>query len=295
MRRPGKIVMSVRSSGLSLSLLLCFGLTTSAEAQDALPPGLTFERGLVLVKDLATITLADHFVYLQQADARRIVEQHWGSLPDDGILGLILPVYEGTPHDAWGVVISFTDDGHIEDDDADDIDWDEMLAELKESEAEVNEERKRLGMETLTLIGWTTPPHYEKETKRIYWGKTLQVGNAPLRTVNSDIRVLGRTGALTLSAVGVEPDLPVLEAAMTTLLPHVQFVDGKRYDQFDSDLDSVAAYGIGALVAGKVAAKIGLLAKLGVILLAGKKLILFAVIGIGAFLAKRFGKKKDVV
>ncbi len=58
--------------------------------------------------------------------------------------------------------------------------------------------------------------------------------------------------------------------------PHYEFDQGKRYDHFDVSIDKVAVYGIGALIAGKVAAKAGLLAggllllkEFGVLLLAG--------------------------
>ena len=44
-------------------------------------------------------------------------------------------------------------------------------------------------------------------------------------------------------------------------------------------------------IPAKVAAKAGLLAKLGAILVAGKKFVIFIVIGIAAFLKRIFGRK----
>jgi uncharacterized membrane-anchored protein len=38
------------------------------------------------------------------------------------------------------------------------------------------------------------------------------------------------------------------------------FADGSKYEQFDPDIDEVAAWTIGGLVAGKVLAKAGILA-----------------------------------
>ncbi len=64
----------------------------------------------------------------------------------------------------------------------------------------------------------------------------------------------------------------------------VAFEEGSRYVDFDPDVDQVAAYGIGALVAGKLAAKAGLLAKFAPLLLGLKKfgiVIIAGVIGIG--------------
>ncbi|MCB1742863.1 MAG: DUF2167 domain-containing protein, partial [Gammaproteobacteria bacterium] len=59
-------------------------------------------------------------------------------------------------------------------------------------------------------------------------------------------------------------------------LAMAEFDQGSRYEDFDPSLDKVAAYGIGALVAGKMAAKTGLLAaaivflkKFGVVIVAG--------------------------
>ena len=43
----------------------------------------------------------------------------------------------------------------------------------------------------------------------------------------------------------------------------VKFNDGKRYTDFDSSTDKVAAYGLAALVAGVAAKKLGLLAIAG--------------------------------
>ena len=70
------------------------------------------------------------------------------------------------------------------------------------------------------------------------------------------------------------------------------FNPGHRYSDFDPSVDQVAAYGIGALVAGKLAAKAGLFAKFGVLLLALKKFWILLVIGIGAFLARVFRRAK---
>ena len=53
-----------------------------------------------------------------------------------------------------------------------------------------------------------------------------------------------------------------------------EFNDGERYTDYNSKTDKTAAYGIGALVAGGIAAKAGLFAKLGALLLGLKKLIM---------------------
>ena len=71
------------------------------------------------------------------------------------------------------------------------------------------------------------------------------------------------------------------------------FNPGYRYSDFDPSVDEVAAYGIAALVAGKVASKAGLFAKLGVLLLALKKFWIFIVIAAGALVSRLFKRAKS--
>jgi uncharacterized membrane-anchored protein len=80
------------------------------------------------------------------------------------------------------------------------------------------------------------------------------------------------------------------------LLTHLEFTEGKRYADFDSATDKVAAVGLAALIAG-AAFKSGILAKLWAflipIVIAGKKLLVFLVIGLAA-LARKWFKKNPV-
>lgn len=65
-----------------------------------------------------------------------------------------------------------------------------------------------------------------------------------------------------------------------------EFNSGRRYEDFDSSIDEVAAYEVGGLVAGKVAAKTGLLAAAALLL---KKVGIFILIGLGALARKMKG------
>ena len=68
------------------------------------------------------------------------------------------------------------------------------------------------------------------------------------------------------------------------------FTQGQKYSDFDPDLDEVAAYGLGALVAGKVIAKTGLLAAALIFL---KKFGVIILLAIGVFVQRLFKKKKS--
>jgi uncharacterized membrane-anchored protein len=100
------------------------------------------------------------------------------------------------------------------------------------------------------------------------------------------VRVLGREGVLSMNAVAGMPQLASIETDMQQLLKVAAFNEGYRYEEFNEDTDRMAAYGLGALVAGGIAAKAGFFAKLGALLLAFKKFIVMGLVALGAFLAK---------
>jgi uncharacterized membrane-anchored protein len=254
---------------------------------------LRFLDGQIDIGSNAHAALPTGYRYLGGADARFLVEEVWGNLPDPGVVGAIVPFVNDEPDDTWAVVVSYNDDGHVEDDDAADMDYAELLADMQSSEAEVNAERKKRQLPTLNLVGWADTPSYDAASHRLHWSKKLAVEGEPQHTINYDIRVLGRTGTLELSAIGLESDLPKLQAGMNQLLGVVEFKDGHRYHQFDDSVDKVAAYGIGGLIAGKMAMKVGLFAKLALVFAKFGKVIVIGLIGLGAMLARVF-KRKDV-
>ena len=223
----------------------------------------------------ARFRLGDGFRYLEAADARKVLEQVWGNPPDDSVLGMVVPKGRGVLDDhGWAVVVTYSDDGYISDEDAAKIDYDELLQEMKDGTKDENETRKEAGYEGIELLGWATPPRYDAASKKLYWAKELQFEGVGNRTLNYDIRVLGRRGYLSLNAVADMRELGEVKAGMQQLLPMVEFDQGSRYADFDGSSDKVAAYGIAALIGGGIAAKAGLFAKLGVLLLGLKKLLI---------------------
>jgi len=113
--------------------------------------------------------------------------------------------------------------------------------------------------------------------------------------VNYDVRVLGRSGYLSLNAVAGIDQLGTIKAEMPRMIELTEFDAGARYADYQAGSDKLAAYGIAALVAGGVAAKAGLFSKLLVLLLAAKKFLVVLLIGIAAAMKKVFGMfgKKD--
>jgi uncharacterized membrane-anchored protein len=187
------------------------------------------------------------------------------------------------------VVVTYSDDGYVSDSEAAGIDYDDVLEDMKDGVKEENEARKEAGFETVQLNGWATGPRYDAANKKLYWAKDLQFEGESAHTLNYDIRVLGRSGYLSLNAVAGMASMGEVQGDMQKLLPMVEFDPGARYADFDDSTDKVAAYGIAALVGGGLAAKTGLLAKLGVLLLGLKKLLIPIGLAIAAFGKKIIG------
>ncbi|MFO1052054.1 MAG: DUF2167 domain-containing protein [Planctomycetota bacterium] len=260
------------------------------EQDPAKPPSpfakLTFESGRVHVKgDIATLDLPAGWQYLQQQQARFVVEQVWGNPPRPSTLGLVAPPGFQEMQSDWAIIVSFEEEGYVKDDDAGSIDYSELLSTMQKGATEANTERKKQGYPTLDIVGWAEQPHYDATEKKLYWAKSLRFEGEPGLTLNYDVRVLGRRGVLVMQAVASVDDLQTVAAGCKQVLAGTEFATGHRYSDFDGNIDKVAAYGIGGLIAGKILLKAGLLKLLLKPLLIGGALI------IGLF-AKLLGGKK---
>ncbi|MBN2573318.1 MAG: DUF2167 domain-containing protein [Deltaproteobacteria bacterium] len=193
----------------------------------------------------------------------------------------------------WFVIFVFEDIGYVKDADKEKLDADEILESLRKANEYGNQERKKRGWPPITVVGWHTPPFYNKETNNLEWCiKGESQGHA---IVNYNTRILGRGGVMSANLL-VPPD------QLDTTLPNIKkvlqgfsYAQGQKYSEWKSG-DKVAKYGLTALVVGGaagVAAKMGLFAKLAASLGKLWKVIILGVIGVLAFLrALIFGKKK---
>jgi uncharacterized membrane-anchored protein len=259
---------------------------------------LSYQTGDVSLRgELATAHLGDEFKFLGPEDARKVVVDAWGNPPSvtTNLVGMIVPTEASViGPDGWGIVVSYTEDGHIEDEDAEDIDYDELMEDMKEGDKADNEARRAEGYGEAWLVGWAEPPHYDNDVRGLYWATELDPRNGGPHGLNYAVRLLGRKGVLELNAISSMDQLQAIKAPMETLLARVEFERGNRYEDFDPDIDEVAAYGIGGLIAGKLAMKAGLFAGLLKFLVAGKKFIIIGVIALGAAIkGVFFGRNKS--
>jgi uncharacterized membrane-anchored protein len=247
---------------------------------------------ITLPGGVATLKVPDSFYYLNPDDAETVLVDVWGNPPGAGnnTLGILFPANK-TPFDegSWGVTIKYEEDGYVSDENADTLDYDELLSQMKEDTLESSKQRVQQGYEPIKLIGWASKPFYDKASHKLHWAKEIKFGNQKVNTLNYNIRILGRKGVLVLNFIAGMEQKAEIDSNIDTVLALADFNQGSRYSDFDPDIDKVAAYGIGALVAGKVIAKTGLIAA-GLIFL--KKFGVFLVIGIAALFRKIFRKEK---
>jgi uncharacterized membrane-anchored protein len=266
-----------------------------ADEKEAPPPDLHYQTGdVVLPNKVATLHLNADYRYLDPKETEKLLVA-WGNPPDAAkdTEGAVVPTAIDPFEDhGWAVVLSYVDDGHVDDSDARKIDYKDLMSDMKKSTREDNEEREKAGYGKVELVGWATEPRYDAGTHKMYWAKELDFGGSQ-HTLNYDVRVLGREGVLSMNAVAGMNQLTSIQRDMTALQGLADFNKGYRYEEYNKGTDKLAAYGLGALVAGGVAAKMGLFAKLAAVLIAAKKVIIAGVIAIGGFIARLFKRKES--
>ncbi len=273
--------------------------TPAKSAEEKVADSLKWQTGTIKLKEgLAKINLNDGFRFLDHENAEKVLHDIWGNPSDPNTLGMIFPVDMGLlDKGSWGVVIQYEEEGYVKDNDANKLNYDDMLKRMQQEINDNNAERVKEGYPAINLVGWAAPPHYDKETHKLYWAKNIKFGDDKENTLNYNIRVLGRRGVLVLNAIAGMNDFAAIDKKMPEVISMVDFQAGNTYADFDPKVDKIAEYGLATLIAGGAigaALKLGLLGGAWKFILAGliafKKLIILAVVAIGAFFKKIFGR-----
>ncbi len=293
--------------------LLCNANLSTAHAQSANPPPaakpdpkLAFEEARKVAKpgpvdvplaSQALLKLPAGYVFIPQPQATQLLRAMGNPGQDPRLLGLIFPdaanndaITEG----AWLITVRFEDSGFIKDDDARDWNVDELLKSYREGTEASNEERVKMGGAALEIIGWAEKPAYDATTHRLAWAMSSKEKSAPAadsQGVNYNTYVLGREGYITMNLVTGLAELPQHKPAAQTMLSALNFIDGKRYADFNSSTDRVAEYGLAALVVGVAAKKLGLIAMGALFFAKFAKVILLGLAVLGGGFAKFFKRR----
>jgi len=235
------------------------------------------KTGAIDLAEGVHLDLKDKFYFLDKKDTGLVLTEAWGNPADAGsdAVGMIFPnKYDPIADNNWGIELRWEKIGHVDDSDAASIDYGDLLRSMQADTLSGNGQRVKDGYPPVTLIGWASPPVYDAVNKRLHWAKDLQFGSDAVHTLNYDVRFLGREGVFVMSYIAKVEQLPEIKQSLDEVLGLADFNTGKKYTDFLPGTDTVAAVGIGGLIAGKLAAKAGLLAvalialkKFGLILL----------------------------
>jgi uncharacterized membrane-anchored protein len=249
----------------------------------------------------AVLHLGERYYFLPAADAKRVLVDVWRNPPDavTNVLGLVLEKDSDAFRNVWGAVITYQDTGHVSDADAGSQDYDAVLAQMKEGDAADNEQRKAAGFPTLSLVGWAQPPSYDAANHALIWARELAEGNSAEHGLNYDVRLLGRTGVLSLNMVSGMSSLPQVRAAAQDFGKAATFEPGAAYADYNASTDKAAEYGLAGLVAGGTAVAVAQMVGLFAILAKFGKLIFIGLLAAGgaafAFVRRLFVKKEEEV
>ncbi len=257
-----------------LAALLAAPAIAQGSAQEPLPPEMQEYLGTLHPQSgkigipgaKASLDLGEDYIFYDQQDAHKILTEVWGNPPQaaEGVLGMVMKAGTTPFDDAWGAVISFEDVGYVSDDDAAEVDYDELLTSLKDATRTANLERAKNGYETINLVGWAERPDYDPATHSVVWAKDLQFSGEEGDVLNYDLRTLGRYGVLSVNMVAGMPQLDEVRLAAHELAKHAAFDSGARYADYNAATDRAAEYGIGGLIAAgagvAAAKKLGILA-----------------------------------
>lgn len=251
---------------------------------DAIENSLVYKTGeITLQSGNAKLNVPKGFRYLDAQQSQYVLTNLWGNPTDSSVLGLLVPDNRGVlATNSWVFKISFDEIGYVKDDDAEDINYDDLLQEQQKEFEEINPEREKQGYQTIKFVGWASKPFYDKEKKVLHWAKELKFGTDSLNTLNYNLRILGKKGVFVLNAIASMSEMNEVKPTIENVLASVSFDKGNSYFDFNPDIDEVAAWTIGGLVAGKILAKVGLLA----LVLKFWKLLAIAVVSGGVYLWK---------
>ncbi|WP_284619869.1 DUF2167 domain-containing protein [Aquabacterium humicola] len=233
----------------------------------------------------AVLHLPAGHVFIPQPQAQQLLNAMGNPGQDARLQGLVFP--DSDAH--WFMTVRYEASGHVKDDDARDWNADELLKSYRDGTDAANEERIKMGVTPMEIIGWAEKPAYDAGTHRLVWAMSSRdkgaAADAP-QGVNYNTYALGREGYFSLNLVTDLKALPTHKPAAHAMLGALEFNSGRRYADFDEKTDHVAEYGLAALVVGVAAKKLGFLALAAAFFAKFAKLIIIGLAFVGGAVFK---------
>lgn len=184
------------------------------------------------------------------------------------------------------VYFLYEGEGYISLDDWEKIKPKELLEEIIKNTEKANRKRRKMGIPEIHVLGWIQEPTLDRQTNTVYWSIEHEEDDSDATVFNSVALRLGRRGYERIVWVGEMFNYKPFGGELDTMLRAHSFDQGYRYTDFTAG-DKVAGYGIAALVAGTIGAKV---------LKAGGLAVLFKKIGgfLAAGIAAVFYKIRNI-
>jgi uncharacterized membrane-anchored protein len=278
-----------------------FGFSTlaiagSVQAQGA---GIAWADGPVKGKlgSVAEVSVPAHCRFADAKGARTFLEATQNPVSGDE-QGVMLCADLARDSSSWFIVFEYDETGLVRDDEKSSLDAAAILQTLRRGTDAGNEVRRDRGWTELELVGWKRQPYYDSNTHNLTWSTMVREKGASEQFVNHSVRLLGRGGVMNADLVAGPEQFDAAVVSFDSILTGYDYVSGQRYSEWREG-DRVAEFGLTALIAGGAgvaAAKLGLFGKAWKLILAVvialKKLVIFIVLGIVAFIKNLFKKRE---
>jgi len=276
---------------------LVFGIATPppASAENAGQPQIRWQPGPTTANlgKFAEIDVPRGFLFADKANTMKLLELTH-NIPSGAEVGAVVPAGDDSTS-TWFVTFEFDDAGYVKDDEKDKINPDALLKSIREGTEAANQERRKRGWPTVTVLGWERLPYYDSFTHNLTWA-IRGAGGEGDTSVNHSVRILGRRGTMRVDFVQGVNRYALSVPAFESVITGFRFKQGSRYADFTKG-DKMAGYGLTALIAGTagaVAVKTGLLGSFGKVLLGLvlllKKALVVIVLAVGAFFKRLWNK-----
>jgi uncharacterized membrane-anchored protein len=231
---------------VGLVACLAFGAELSARDDSSLPKGWTAGPFSATLAGRAAIDVPVGYYFLDAGATAKLLQTSHHIFRGDA-LGA---VHRSGASGSWFAVFTYTDTGHVDGPQPDDLDPDTLLVGLRDHVQRTNVERAHEGRAALALDGWHRRPAYGALTQRLTWSTRLSAGGEPV--IGSAVCLLGRAGVMRVELVTDADSALVASAQFAELLVSYSFTERSRYADFQVG-ERTAVDGLATLFAGSAA------------------------------------------
>lgn len=232
--------------------VLAWGQISHADSVERYPASEFNTANIVELEDIARIDAPDSFIILDAEGTQELME-YTGNTYDDSHIAAFIP-----ESGEWFAIISWLPVGHIEDDEAQDLDTDELIAQMRTNTEMDNRVRQKQGLPQLGPPDWHQVPLYYPEKHAVEWATEFSTFDPdfleePEPTVNYRSLLLGRKGFLMVTWVGGPEQMAYAIPDFKGMVNTIFYKAGQGYEDY-SHGDKIADFGLKALMIGGGAA-----------------------------------------